>query len=222
MAHRRRCVGPGADRSRHVGFHHTATRPHGAGTGFGTCRTVDRARAAGKRKRRKRSGNFAGSSQRGRRGFCADCPGREGPATALRWSASSEVSPRWLGRETSRARQAFQDVENAGRRGFANEDVDLANFCEHDEDAVRAWKIVCGKCTQLNRDSFEAFAILLLRHQKDVTQADADAAVSLLGRVIDGHPQGEIAWITDYKPLAQKILDDCRSYVVWKKKRRQP
>ena len=97
------------------------------------------------------------------------------------WARLQQGLAAMVGRETSQARQAFQDVENAGQRGFANEDVDLAKFFVSTAKILSAPVKLSAATAQLNRDTFEAFAILLFAI-KDVSQTEADDAVSLLGQ----------------------------------------
>ena len=49
-----------------------------------------------------------------------------------------------------------------------------------------------------------------------MAQADVADAVPLLERFINSQPPANASWIGDYKPLAQKYLDDCRLYAAWK------
>ena len=66
-----------------------------------------------------------------------------------------------------------------------------------------------------NHDSPEAFAILLFA-AKDLAAADFTDAIGLLEQFVAAQPPAPYAWIKDYKPLAQKYLDDLRLYHAWK------
>src|SRR4029077_5414834 len=64
-------------------------------------------------------------------------------------------------------------------------------------------------------DNFKGFALLLFA-LKDISQIDVNDAAQFLEQFISAQPRGKFAWIADYKPLAQKYLDDCRLYAAWK------
>src|SRR5205814_4911007 len=63
--------------------------------------------------------------------------------------------------------------------------------------------------------SFEAF-VLFPFALKDISQLDSQDAVQLLDQFTKAQPTGKFAWIAEYKPIAQKYLDDCRFYLSWK------
>ncbi len=97
-----------------------------------------------------------------------------------------------IGRDDGQAREAFQAVEKAGVRGFAREDVDLANFS--------------------SPELFGFFPFAL----KDISQLDIQDAAQFLEQFVKAQPTGNFAWIAELKPIAQKYLDDCRFYLSWK------
>lgn len=130
------------------------------------------------------------------------------------WVCLHEGLAALIGREPSQARQAFQEVENAGQLGFAREDVDLAKFFVATAKAMSAPGTVPSR-TRLNDDTFEAFGLLLFA-LKDIAQIDVNDAALLLEQFVKARPQGKFGWIADYKPLAQKYLDDSRLYAAWK------
>jgi hypothetical protein len=57
----------------------------------------------------------------------------------------------------------------------------------------------------------------LLSALKDIEQADVTDAILLLKQFLGAQPGGKFAWIAEYKPLAQKYLDDSQLYADWKK-----
>jgi hypothetical protein len=132
------------------------------------------------------------------------------------WARLQQGLAALVAREPSQARQAFQDVENAGRIGFAPEDSELAKFFLATARALAAPARISAASVQLNRDSFEAFAPFPFA-LKNISQADVDDATPLLEQFVNSRPQGKYNWIADYKPLAQKYLEDSRSYAAWKK-----
>jgi eukaryotic-like serine/threonine-protein kinase len=130
------------------------------------------------------------------------------------WLRLSEGLAAMVGREQSQARQAFQDVENAGTRRFAKPDLDLAGFLLATARKAAAPDAVPAASVERGAD-FKSFALLLFAI-KDVSQTDIEDATALLDEFVNTQPQGKFAWIGDYKPLAQKYLNDCRVYTSWK------
>ena len=113
-----------------------------------------------------------------------------------------------IAREPPQAKKAFQEVENAGQTGFAKEDVDLAKFFVTTAKSMAAPGTIPGNsASALRADTHEAFPLFLFA-LKDIAQADATDAIPLLEKFVSGQPAGKFAWIADYKPLAQKYLDD--------------
>ena len=131
------------------------------------------------------------------------------------WALLQQGLAAMVGREMSQARQAFQDVERAGRVGFTNEDAGLATFFVNTAKILSSPGIVPA-ATKLDSTNYEAFALFPYA-LKDIAQSDVDDAMALLERSINAKPAGKFAWIGDYKPLAQKYLRDCKLYVAWKK-----
>ena len=132
------------------------------------------------------------------------------------WIRLHEGLAALIAREPPQAKKAFQEVENAGQTGFAKEDVDLAKFFVTTAKSMAASGTIAGNgASALRADTHEAFALFLFA-LKDIAQADATDAISLLEKFVSGQPAGKFAWIADYKPLAQKYLDDCRAYAAWK------
>lgn len=121
-----------------------------------------------------------------------------------------------VAREKSQARQAFQEIENAGETGFPKENADLSKFfLTTAKKLLGPAAITAAEGTALKADGPEAFALLLFG-VKDISQSDAKNAIPLLEQFLAAQPSGKFAWIAEYKPLAQKFLDDCRLYVSWK------
>jgi tRNA A-37 threonylcarbamoyl transferase component Bud32/predicted RNA-binding Zn-ribbon protein involved in translation (DUF1610 family) len=130
------------------------------------------------------------------------------------WVRLNEGLSALIGREQSQARRAFQEVENAGQTGFKKEDVDLAKFFVATAKMMSAPGTVSASAAERS-DSFKSFALLFFA-LKDISQTDVNDAPQLLEHFIGAEPRGKFAWIADYKPLAQKYLDDCRLYAAWK------
>jgi serine/threonine protein kinase len=130
------------------------------------------------------------------------------------WVRLNEGLSALIGQEQSQARQAFQEVENAGQTGFKKEDVDLVNFFAATAKTMSAPGTVSASSAK-RRDNFKSFGLLLFA-LKDISQTDVNDAAQLLEQLISAQPREKFAWIADYKPLAQKYLDDCRLYAAWK------
>jgi predicted RNA-binding Zn-ribbon protein involved in translation (DUF1610 family) len=131
------------------------------------------------------------------------------------WALLQQGLAAMVGREPSQARQAFQDVERAGRLGFTNEDAGLATFFVETAKTLSAPGRVPAtiKLDSTNYESFALFAYAL----KDIALSDVDDAMPLLDRFLNAKPAGKFIWIAGYKPLAQKYWRDCQLYVAWKK-----
>ena len=132
------------------------------------------------------------------------------------WVLLNQALAALIGREKSQARQAFQDVENAGELGFAKEDTDLAKFFVATAKSMSAQGVFRAGALQKRSADFESFA-LLLSALKDAEQADVTDAIPLLKQFVGAQPGGKFAWIAEYRPLAQKYLDDSQLYADWKK-----
>jgi predicted RNA-binding Zn-ribbon protein involved in translation (DUF1610 family) len=131
------------------------------------------------------------------------------------WSRLQQGLAAMIGRDDAQAREAFQAVEKAGTKGFAREDVDLANFLVATSKTLLAPGNVPAAGAVKNTASFEAFALFPFA-LKDISQLDVQDAVQLLDQFTKAQPTGKFAWIAEFKPFAQKYLDDCRFYMSWK------
>jgi predicted RNA-binding Zn-ribbon protein involved in translation (DUF1610 family) len=144
--------------------------------------------------------------------IAADSKGRQ---PIYDWALLQQGVAAIIGRETSQARQAFQEVERAGRLGFTNEDAGLATFFVETAKTLSAPGAVPGTI-KLDPTNYEAFALFAYA-LKNIAQSDPDDAMALLDRFLNARPAGKFAWIADYKPLAQKYSRDARLYIAWKK-----
>ena len=131
------------------------------------------------------------------------------------WARLQQGLAAMIGRDDGQASEAFQAVERTGTKGFAKEDVDLANFFVATSKTLLAPGNVSAANVPKNTASFEAFALFPFA-LKDINQLDAQDAVQLLDQFTKAQPTGKFAWIAEFKPIAQKYLDDCRFYLSWK------
>jgi len=107
-------------------------------------------------------------------------------------------------------------VEKAGVRGFAREDVDLANFMvATSKTLLSPGRVQSAQLSVKGPSSPELFGLFPFA-LKDISQLDVQDAAQFLEQFVKAQPTGKFAWIAELKPIAQKYLDDCRFYLAWK------
>jgi hypothetical protein len=129
------------------------------------------------------------------------------------WARMQQALSAMVGRDEAQAREALQAVEKAGTTNFAKEDVDLANFF-----IATAKSLLAPRTTSpgnVKSNSFETFSLFPFA-LKAIEQLDVQNAAQLLDQFLKAQPSGKFAWIAELKPLAQKYLEDCRTYLAWK------
>ncbi|MDQ2824326.1 MAG: serine/threonine protein kinase [Verrucomicrobiota bacterium] len=132
------------------------------------------------------------------------------------WIRLHEGLAALIAREPPQAKKAFQEVQNAGQGGFAKEDVDLSKFFLTTAKMMSApGTIPASSANALRADTHEAFALFLFA-LKDIAQTDVNDAIPSLEKFLKGQLTSKFVWIAEYKALAQKYLDDCRTYAEWK------
>ena len=131
------------------------------------------------------------------------------------WSRSQQGLAAMIGRDEAQTAEAFQAVEKTGTNGFAKEDVDLANLFVATAKTILAPGNVAAPHAIRDSTTAEVFALFPLA-LKDINQLDAQDAAQLLEQFLKAQPSGKLSWIGDFKPIAQKYLDDCRFYLAWK------
>src|SRR3989440_6159919 len=132
------------------------------------------------------------------------------------WSRAQQGLAAMIGRDEAQTAEAFQDVEKTGTKGFAKEDIDLANFFAATAKTILEPGKIAAPYPIKDYGSAETFALLPLA-LKDINQLDVPDAAQLLEQFLKAQPPEKFAWISELKPLAQKYLDDCRFYLAWKK-----
>jgi hypothetical protein len=121
-----------------------------------------------------------------------------------------------IGRDDAQARDAFQAVEKTATKGFARQDVDLANFFVATSKTLLApGPVQSGQLSVKGASSPELFAFFPFA-LKDISQLDVQDASQFLDQFVKAQPTGKSEWIAELKPIAQKYLDDCRFYLNWK------
>ena len=132
------------------------------------------------------------------------------------WARLQQGLAATIGRDDGQAREAFQAVEKAGVRGFAREDVDLANFMvATSKTLLSPGRVQSGQLSVKGPSSPELFGLFPFA-LKDISQLDVQDAAQFLEQFVKAQPTGKFAWIAELKPIAQKYLDDCRFYLSWK------
>ena len=119
-----------------------------------------------------------------------------------------------IARESSQARQAFQDIQNAGGVGFSADDAELQKFLTDTAKAL----LTPGKISLQQEDKrpYSMIAALLFG-MRNIEQANAAEAVGWLEQAVRAKPSGKFSWMSELKPIAQKYLDDAKIYLDWKK-----
>src|SRR5437763_4045732 len=131
------------------------------------------------------------------------------------WSRAQQGLAAMIGRDEAQTVEAFQDVEKTGTKGFAKEDVDLANSFAATAKTILASGKIAAPYAIKDSGSAETFALFPFA-LKDINQLDVPDAAQLLDQFLKAQPSGKFVWIAELKPLAQKYLDDCRLYLAWK------
>jgi DNA-directed RNA polymerase subunit RPC12/RpoP len=132
------------------------------------------------------------------------------------WARLQQGLAAMIGRDDGLAREAFQAVEKAGVKGFAREDVDLANFMvATSKTLLSPGRVQFGQLSVKGLSSPELFGLFPFA-LKDISQLDVQDAAQFLEQFVKTQPTGKFAWIAELKPIAQKYLDDCRFYLSWK------
>ncbi len=132
------------------------------------------------------------------------------------WARLQQGLAATIGRDDAQARESFQAIEKAGTKGFAKNDVDLANFfVATSKTLLSPGPVQSGQLSLKGPNSPELFASFSFA-LKDINQLDVQSAAQLLEQFVKTQPSGKFAWIAELKPIAQKYLDDCRFYLTWK------
>ena len=120
-----------------------------------------------------------------------------------------------IARDGSDAQRAFRDVANAGDAAFAGGEKNIGHTIVGVANALVASGPMSAASLLATGRGPEIFGVLL-GAMKDLAQNDITDAIPLLERFMAAQPESKFAWVSEYKPLAQKYLDDCRVYASWK------
>src|SRR5437899_11516156 len=129
------------------------------------------------------------------------------------WARLQQGLAATIGRDDAQARESFQAIEKAGTKGFAKNDVDLADsFVATSKTLLSPGPVQSGQLSVKGPGSPELFAFLSFA-LKDINQLDVQSVAQLLEQFVKTQPSGKFAWIAELKPITQKYLDDCRFYL---------
>ena len=120
-----------------------------------------------------------------------------------------------LNQQTDKARKYFQAEEKSGAYSSARGDRLLAEFFSETSKSLAKSESIPANASVRGENDAQTFGSLLFAF-KDFDRGDFSNAAAFLEQFVSAQPQSPYAWIADYKPLAQRYLDDLRAYNVWK------
>ncbi len=140
----------------------------------------------------------------------------QGKQPLYNWSRLQQGMAAMVGRDEGQARQAFQDVGNAGRTGFAREESGMAQFFVTTVERLLEPGVISAPGAGAKAaGNYETFAALLFG-LKNVERSNAEQAIPWFEAFQKSTPGNAIAWMNELKPLAQRYEEDCRAYLEWK------
>jgi hypothetical protein len=117
---------------------------------------------------------------------------------------------------TTQARQAFQELENDANFSTRPEDKSFVAFFRMTAHTMNSAEPVRPESVIDPAPPPDTLALFLFGI-KDWQQSDFPNAAVLLERYKRSESSGTLAWINDYKPLAEKFLSDYRIFADWQK-----
>jgi eukaryotic-like serine/threonine-protein kinase len=136
------------------------------------------------------------------------------PRPMLDWIRLHAGLAALLNQQPDRAREFFQAEEKSGLFTSSRGDRPLPEFFIETAKKLGASGSIPANAGNDKSDS-AAFGNLLFGF-KDFDQGDFANAAVFLEQFVAAQPRATFSWIADYKPLAQKYLDDLRLYKSWK------
>jgi hypothetical protein len=130
------------------------------------------------------------------------------------WAKLNQALAALLDREPSQMQQALQAVENAGRRGFADQSLGALLV----ETARRANGHASIMVSDLPEHAGRAFSLFFAGLVNVELERFTDA-INLLDAYGHTTPRNDFAWMGEYRPIAQQYLDDCRAWLNWRERR---
>ncbi|MDQ6624283.1 MAG: protein kinase, partial [Verrucomicrobiota bacterium] len=156
------------------------------------------------------AGNFDGAATAFTR-LAADAPNHQ---PLLSWTRLHLGLADLLQGKIEPARAAFQEMERAGPSSLTTSNPALATFFSDNAKALAAPGPIRGG-SDVDAKGVSAFA-LFLDGVKDWQLREFDEAAGFFRRFLETEVPNELKWIADYKPLAQKYLDDHALYAQWR------
>ena len=137
------------------------------------------------------------------------------PRPMLDWIRLHAGLAALLNQQADKAREYFQAEEKSGAYSSARGDRSLAEFFAETSKSLGTSESIPANASVRGENGAQTFGSLLFAF-KDFDRGDFANAAAFLEQFAAAQPQSPYAWIADYKPLAQKYLDDLRAYNAWK------
>ena len=137
------------------------------------------------------------------------------PRPMLDWIRLHAGLAALLNEQTDKAREYFQAEEKSGLYSSARGDRPLADFFVATSKLLSAPEPISAETGTRDVAGARTFGDLLFAFQ-DIDRRDFTNAAVFLEQVVAAQPGSPYLWVADYKPLAQKYLNDLRAYNAWK------
>ena len=131
------------------------------------------------------------------------------PRPMLDWIRLHAGLAALLNQQADKAREYFQAEEKSGAYSSARGDRSLAEFFTETSKLLGTSESIPANTSVRGEDGAQTFGSLLFAF-KDFDRGDFANAAAFLEQFVGAQPRSPYAWIADYKPLAQKYLDDLR------------
>jgi eukaryotic-like serine/threonine-protein kinase len=172
--------------------------------------SIDVNRAFEDARRKLTDGKFAD----GRAAFARLAADTKNKQPSYDWAKLNQALAALLDHESSQMREALQEVENAGTTGFADRPLGMFLL----ETARRANARSTVALSDVPDHAARPFALLFLG-LVDVDLGRFSDAVALLDAFARAQPPANFSWMSEYKPLGKKYLDNSRAWLAWREQR---
>jgi eukaryotic-like serine/threonine-protein kinase len=133
------------------------------------------------------------------------------------WALLNQAVAALLDQQDSIMHQALHEVENAGTNNFA--DPSLGRFLLDIAKRANARSTIA--LSDVPDHAAKPFALFLLG-LTDVQLGRFNDAEALLTSFVGSQPPQSLSWISEYKPIARKYLEDSRVLLAWREQNRSP
>ena len=137
------------------------------------------------------------------------------PRPMLDWIRLHAGLAALLNQQGDKAREYFEAEEKAGAYSSERGDRSLTEFFAETSKMLVTRESIPADTSIRGENGARTFSTLLFAF-KDFDRGDFANATVFLEQFIGAQPRSPYAWIADYKPLAQKYLNDLRIYNAWK------